>query len=199
MPDQNNSNQLVVVEGEQVETTTEEYKILNTLGFCDTTSTVKKNKLKLDVQLPEEFEKYKHELKITVANGTVKDFISRHLTYEELDSLSPKQLKKYYKLYTEKKNAMTASSLSDAFVDGITILGNKAISIDDIDSYTNYLKNDFLTSNGINHIVGMVASCIGQPLGLCPASIIIVKHMESKTSEKQAEPSNLMTTMAATC
>jgi len=62
-----------------------------------------------------------------------------------------------------------------------------SISIDDIDSYRSYLKNDFLTSNGINHIVGMLASFIGQPLGLFSASIITVKHMESKTSEKQAE------------
>jgi len=106
------------VEGvQQAETTTEEENILNILGFGDNaTSTTKNNNgsklLKPDVQLPEEFEKYKHELKIIVANGTVKDFIDRHLTYEELDSLSPKQLKKYYQLYTGKKNAMVASSLS---------------------------------------------------------------------------------------
>jgi len=55
------------------------------------------------------------------------------------------------------------------------------------------LKNDFLTSNAIIHIVGMLASFIGQPLGLFSASIITVKHMESKCSkqndlsEKQAE------------
>jgi len=90
-------------------------------------------------------------------------------------------------LYTEKKNAIIASSLIDSLVDGITILVSKAISIDDIDSYRNDLKNDFLTSNGINHIVGMLASFIGQPLGLFSASIIIVKHMESKASAKQAE------------
>jgi len=95
---------------------------------------------------------------------------------------------------------MIISSLSEAFVDGITILVSKAISIDDIDSYRNDLKNDFLTSNGINHVVGMLASFIGQPLGLFSASIIItVKHMESKASEKQAEPSNLKTTKTATC
>jgi len=44
-------NQHVVVEREQVETITEEDKILNILGFDDPTSTTK-NKLKLDVQLP---------------------------------------------------------------------------------------------------------------------------------------------------
>jgi len=48
---------------------------------------------------------------------------------------------------------MIASFLSDAFVDGITILVSKASSIDDIDSYRNDLKNDFLTSNVINHKV----------------------------------------------
>jgi len=116
MSDQNQLVQLAAVEGNP-----EEDKILNILGFDDATSTTKNNTngsklLKPDVQLSEEFEKYKHELKIIVANGTVKDFIGRHLTYEELDSLSPKQLKKYYQLYTEKKNAMIASSLSDAFV-----------------------------------------------------------------------------------
>jgi len=91
-------NQLVVVEGEQVEITTKKYQILNTLGFGGATSTTKKNgskPLKLTVQLPEEFEKYKHELKIIVANRTVKNFIGRHLTYEKLDSLIPNQLKNY--------------------------------------------------------------------------------------------------------
>jgi len=123
-------NQHVVVEGVQQaegETTTEEDKILNILRFGDdATSTTKKNKP--DVQLPEEFEKYKYELNIIVPNGTVKDFIGRHLTYEELDSLSPKQLKKYYQLCTEKKNAMIASSGSDAFVDGITILVSRLLA-----------------------------------------------------------------------
>jgi len=79
---------------------------------------------------------------------------------------------------------MIASSLSDAFVDGITILVSKAVSIDGIDSYRNGLKNDFLTSNGINDIVGMLASFIGQPLGSFSASIITVKHMESKCSKQ---------------
>jgi len=153
------------------QTTTEEENILNISGFGDdTTSTTKKNKP--DVQLPEEFDKYKHELKIIVANGTVKDFLGRQLTYEELDSLSQKQLKKYYQLYTAKKNAMITSPLSGLLVDGITILVSKAISIDDIDSYRNDLKNYFVASNGINHIVGMLASFIGQPLSLFSASII---------------------------
>jgi len=137
MTDQNQLVQLAAVEEDP-----EEDKIPNILDFYDATSTTKTNNndsklLKPDVQLPEEFEKYKHELKIIVAIGTVKDFIGRHLIYEELDSLSPKQLKKYYQLYTEKKNAMIASFLSDAFVDGITILVSNAISIDDIDSYRN--------------------------------------------------------------
>jgi len=155
MSDQNQLVHLSAVEGDP-----EEDKILNILGFDDATSTTKNGSklLKPDVQLPEEFEKYKHELKIIVANGTVKNFIGRHLTYEELDALSPKQLKKYYQLYTEKKNAMLAYSLSDSLVDGITILVSKAISIDDIDSYRNDLNNDFLTSNEINHIVGMLVS-----------------------------------------
>jgi len=188
-------NQLVhfaVVEGVQhAETTTEEDNILNILGFgVDANSTTKNNNgsklLRPDVQLPEEFEKYKQELKIIVANGTVKDFIGRHLIYEELNSLSSKQLRKYYQLYTEKKNVMIASPLSDAFVGGITMLVSEVISIDDINSYRNDLNNDFLTSNGINHIVEMVASFIGQPLGLFSASIITVKHMECK-SRKQNE------------
>jgi len=82
---------------------------------------------------------------------------------------------------------MISSSRIDSLVDGITILVNKAISIDDIDSYINDLKNDFLTSNGINLIVGMLASFIGQQLGLFSASIITVRHMESRASEKLAE------------
>jgi len=45
------------------------------------------------------------------------------------------------------------------------------------DNYRSDLKNDFLTSNGINHVVGMIATYIGQPLGLFSASIIRAKHM----------------------
>jgi len=37
---------------------------------------------------------------------------------------------KYYELYTEKKNSMIASSLSDEFNDGFTLLISKTISID---------------------------------------------------------------------
>jgi len=177
MSDQNQLVQLAAVEWDP-----EKDNILSILGFDDATSTTKNSTS--DVQLHEEFEKYKHELKTIVAKGTVKDFIGRHLTYEELYSLSSKQLKKYYKLYMEKKNLMIASSLSDAFVDGITILVSKAISTDDIDSYRNDLKNDFLTSNGINHVVGMLTSFIGQPLDLFSTSIITVKHMESKCSKQ---------------
>jgi len=78
----------------------------------------------------EAFGKHKHALKIIVANGTVKDFLGKRLTYEDLDSLSSKQLKKYYELYIEK-NSMIASLLSDSLVDGVTLLVNKVINIDD--------------------------------------------------------------------
>jgi len=80
-------------------------------------------------------------------------------------------------LYTEKKNSMIDSSLSYSLVDGFTLLVIKVINIDDIDSFRSDLKNDFLTSNGINHVVGMIATYIGQPLGIFSASIIIAKHM----------------------
>jgi len=160
-------------------------KILNILGFG------KGEASETSQQLPEEreaFEKHKHALKIIVYNGTVKDFLGKRLTYKDLDSLSLKQLKKYYELYTEKKNSMIASSLIDAFIDGFTLLVSKTISIDDVESYRSDLKNDFLTSNGINHVVGMIASFIGQPLGLCSASIITAKLMTCGTYSKSEGP-----------
>jgi len=64
-------------------------------------------------------------------------------------------------LYTEKRNAIIDFSLSDAFVDAFTILVSQVISIDDVDSYKNGPQNDFLTSRGINHLVGMVVNFIG--------------------------------------
>jgi len=132
----------------------------------------------------EESEKHKHALKIIVANGTVKDFLGKRLTYEDLDSLSPKQLKKTYELYTEKKNSMITSSLSDAFIDGFTLLVTKVVNIDDVESYRNDLKNDFLTSNGINHVVGMIAVFVGRPLGFFSTSIITAKHMRLASPSK---------------
>jgi len=153
--------------------------ILNVLGFGNdgTDLPTAETGGPVSQQLPEESEKHKHTLKIIVANGIVKDFLGKRLTYVDLDALSPKQLKKYYELYTKKKNSMIASSLSDAFIDGFTLLVSKTICLDDVESYRSDLWNDFLTSNGINHVVGMIATYIGQPLGLFSASIITAKHM----------------------
>jgi len=83
---------------------------LHVLGFSndDTDLPAAETGGPVSQQLPEESEKHKHALKIIVANGTVKDFLGKILTYEELDSLSPKQLKKYHELYTEE-------ALSDSF------------------------------------------------------------------------------------
>jgi len=179
------------------ETTT----ILSTLGFSDATSDSPDSNSSPpnsseDTHDGEASEKHKHALKIIVANGTVKDFLGKRLTYEDIDSLSPKQLKKYYELYTEKKNSLIASSLSDALVDGFTLLVTKVVNVDDVESYRNDLKNDFLTSNGINHVVGMIATFVGQPLGLFSASIIAAKHMllaSPITNEKKPEPPTVVT------
>jgi len=82
-----------------------------------------------------------------------------------------------------KKNTLIASSLSDAFIDGFTLLVIKVVNIDDVESYRNDLKNDFLTSNGINHVIGMIASFVGQPLGLFSAPIITAKHVHLSKEE----------------
>jgi len=157
-------------EQNKLDTQQQDDKILNILGFGD-------SNFVSNSAVSEASEKRKRALKIIVANGSVEAFLGKRLTYEDLDSLSPKQQKRYYELYTEKNNSMIASSLSDAFIDGITILVGKVINVGDMDSYRSDLKNDFLTSNGINHVVGMIATCIGQPLGLFSASIITAKHM----------------------
>jgi len=65
--------------------------------------------------------------------------------------------------------------------------------IDDVESYRSDLRNDFLTSYGINHVVGILAGFIAQSLGIFSASIITVKHMvpnkgkESKPVEQEPE------------
>jgi len=110
--------------------------------------------------------------------------LGKRLTNEDLDSLNQKQLKKYYELYTEKNNSLIASSLSDAFIDGFTLLVTKVVNIDDVESYRNYLKNDFLTSNGINYVVGIIVVLVGRLLGLYFASIITAKHMRLNSTEE---------------
>jgi len=75
--------------------------ILSTLGFSDYNS----NSNSADSNSStEESEKHTHALKIIVANGTVKYFLGKILTYEDLDSPNPKQLKKYYELFAEEEH-----------------------------------------------------------------------------------------------
>jgi len=66
--------------------------ILNVLGVGNDDKLGAETGGPVSQQLPEESEKHKHALKIIVANGTVMDFLGKRLTYEDLDSLSPKQV-----------------------------------------------------------------------------------------------------------
>jgi len=65
------------------------------------------------------------------------------------------------------------------------------VRIDDVESCRSDLGNDFLTPNGINYVVGIIASFIGKPLGLFSASIITAKRMRlasPRQVHEQEEP-----------
>lgn len=99
--------------------------------------------------------------------------------------LKPKQIENYYKLYQTKLGQETADGLMKSGLEFGAKLLSKFITIDDVDSLVNDVRQDVLVRKELINILGMLALKGGRSVALVSGLFHILKHASIGESKKE--------------
>ena len=113
-----------------------------------------------------------------ISSGKSKEFLGREISLKDLDSMDNARLEAYYKIY----ELNYASKIGESLISGILTIYSKAVNkvlpIDNVEILQQDLNNDYILTNELKNITGVIASTCGKLLSLFTLGVITFKHIK---------------------
>ena len=130
---------------------------------------------------------YRNQLSILVASGNCQKFLGKNLTFQEIDSMVPNQIERYYKIYVAKQASMMNENITNSVINTYSKLCSYLFNIPDEQKLSNDLKSDFLVTTEIQNWAGLLSFKLGSVMTLLSASLITFSNIECKHSEEPGD------------